>query len=106
MAAVAPPTRSRAFRAGCAKGIRLILGLAGLAAVLAISGPAGLSGNEPSPAPQPRLGINASYLGAWQREGGSLFCHFSSVGRWTKWGSWGLIEYYDDGPSASPIFRL
>jgi hypothetical protein len=35
--------------------------------------------------------------------GGDLFCHFSSVGRWTKWGSWGLLQFYDDPPT--PKFK-
>lgn len=35
----------------------------------------------------PRMGeIYRKYLRAWVEVGGDLFCHFSSVGRWTKWG--------------------
>jgi len=46
--------------------------------------------------------IYTRLLNAWQDEGGSLFCHFSSVARWTKWGSWGVLQYYDDDPATSP----
>jgi len=43
-----------------------------------------------------RMGeIYSRMFRAWEGAGGSLFCHFSSVGRWTKWGSWGLVEYHD-----------
>jgi hypothetical protein len=52
----------------------------------------------------PRMGeIYRKYLQAWVEVGGDLFCHFSSVGRWTKWGSWGLLQFYDDPPT--PKFR-
>jgi hypothetical protein len=44
------------------------------------------------------------YLAAWVETGGDLFCHFSSVGPWTKWGSWGLLQYHDSPPRSSPKF--
>ncbi|NOY69179.1 MAG: hypothetical protein GXP53_06755 [Deltaproteobacteria bacterium] len=54
----------------------------------------------------PQMGkIYQKYLEAWEKEGGGLFCHFSSIGKWTKWGSWGLMQYYDDDPAKSPKFR-
>jgi hypothetical protein len=34
--------------------------------------------------------------------GGDLFCLFASVGAWSRWGSWGLLEYADDD---TPKFR-
>ena len=53
----------------------------------------------------PRIGaIYTRYLDAWTRAGGDLFCHFSSVGEWSKWGSWGLLQYYDENPARSPKF--
>jgi hypothetical protein len=53
----------------------------------------------------PRMGeIYRRYYRAWEAAGGDLLCHFSSVGRWSKWGSWGLLQYYDDDPNASPKF--
>ncbi|MGV3485172.1 MAG: hypothetical protein ACO1RT_12205 [Planctomycetaceae bacterium] len=43
-----------------------------------------------------RMGsIYGKYLDAWRAEGGGLMAIFSSVSRWNKWGSWGLLEYYD-----------
>jgi hypothetical protein len=45
------------------------------------------------------------YLSAWEQESGDLFCYFSSVGQWSKWGSWGLLQYYDDPPAESPKAR-
>ncbi len=54
----------------------------------------------------PRMGdIYRRYLDAWTTTGGDLFCHYSSVGRWTKWGSWGLLQHYDDDPAQSPKLR-
>jgi len=54
---------------------------------------------------QPRMGqIYEKYYSAWQKEGGDLLCYFSSVGGWSKWGSWGIMEYYDEDPAQSPKF--
>ncbi|HVE42494.1 MAG TPA: hypothetical protein VNM14_21625 [Planctomycetota bacterium] len=44
------------------------------------------------------------YLDAWSKEGGDLLCHFNSVGSWSKWGSWGLLQYSDENPDLSPKF--
>jgi hypothetical protein len=33
-----------------------------------------------------------------------MFCYFSSVGRWSKWGSWGMLEHYDDDATKSPKY--
>jgi hypothetical protein len=46
----------------------------------------------------PRLGqIYAAHLDTWRDQGGGdLFCVFSSIGTWSKWGSWGLLEHSTD----------
>jgi len=52
-----------------------------------------------------RMGdIYRKYFRAWTASGGDLFCYFSSVGRWSKWGSWGILQYYDDDPARAPKF--
>ena len=38
----------------------------------------------------------------WAEAGGSTYCLFSSVGRYSKWGSWGLKEYEDDPDDKAP----
>ena len=48
--------------------------------------------------------IYQKYYAAWESNGGDLLCHFSSVGQWSKWGSWGLLQYADDDPKQSPKF--
>jgi hypothetical protein len=48
--------------------------------------------------------IYSQYFDAWVREGGGLFAYFSSVGSWSKWGSWGIMQYYDDDPAQSAKF--
>jgi hypothetical protein len=54
----------------------------------------------------PRMGgLYARYLDAWQAAGGDLLCIFSSTGRWSKWGSWGLTEYLDEGESGHPKYK-
>lgn len=53
----------------------------------------------------PRIArIYKKHYQAWEQNGGDLFCYFSSVGKWSKWGSWGLLQYYDDDPQESPKF--
>lgn len=53
----------------------------------------------------PRMtGIYQRYFAAWEANGGDLLCHFSSVGGWSKWGSWGLLQYADEDPRQSPKF--
>ena len=52
-----------------------------------------------------RMGqIYTKYYAAWTAAGGDLFCYFSSVGRWSKWGSWGVMQHYDDDPAKSPKY--
>ena len=53
----------------------------------------------------PRMGdVYCQHYAAWSKAGGDLFCTFSSVGSWSKWGNWGLLQYYDDDPLESPKF--
>lgn len=69
-------------------------------------GVAGAENNEPLA----KLFLNANadarmgelytrYLSAWANNGGDLMCAFNSVGVWSKWGSWGLLQYYNDKPT-------
>ena len=45
----------------------------------------------------PRMGdLYRRYYDAWRRIANDLFCTFSSIGGWSKWGSWGLAEWFDD----------
>ncbi|MEL7034519.1 MAG: cellulose-binding protein [Cyanobacteria bacterium J06592_8] len=38
-------------------------------------------------------------LNDWKQTGGTLFMHFVDVGKPTKWGSWGALEYLDQSES-------
>jgi len=38
----------------------------------------------------------------WQEVGGSTFCVFSSVGKYSKWGSWGVLEWSDQKEDTAP----
>ncbi len=46
-----------------------------------------------------------TYLNGWEDAGGGLIAMFASTGRWSKWGSWGLMEHYAQDPMAMPKFR-
>ncbi|QNN24243.1 hypothetical protein HED60_18855 [Planctomycetales bacterium ZRK34] len=51
----------------------------------------------------PRMGqIYKRYYDAWERLGGDVFAVFSSIGRYSKYGAWGLAEYYDSSPADYP----
>lgn len=53
----------------------------------------------------PRMGrVYEKYFAAWAENGGDLMCHFSSIGQWSKWGSWGLAEFEDDRPADFPKY--
>jgi len=53
----------------------------------------------------PRMAeIYQRYYRAWDAAGGDLLCYFSSVSQWSKWGSWGLLQFADDDPKQSPKF--
>jgi len=52
-----------------------------------------------------RMGeIYSKSLAAWTQMGGDLTCSYFSVGTWSKWGNWGLLQRYDDNPASSPKF--
>ncbi len=54
----------------------------------------------------PRMGdIYRRYLNAWVQVGGDLLCHFSSIARWSKWGCWGLLQFYDEDSQTAPKFQ-
>ncbi|MAX25381.1 MAG: hypothetical protein CMJ19_12845 [Phycisphaeraceae bacterium] len=51
----------------------------------------------------PRMArIYKKYYDAWAKAGGGVFATFISTERWHKWGSWGLVEFYDSNPADYP----
>lgn len=51
----------------------------------------------------PRMGaLYTRYLDAWKEAGGGTFCAFASCGRPSKWGSWGLMEAWNQPVDAAP----
>jgi hypothetical protein len=45
------------------------------------------------------------YLAGWKANGGTLAAIFSSMGRYSKWGSWGLMEHHDQPPADAPKYQ-
>ena len=45
------------------------------------------------------------YLGGWKANGGTLAAIFSSMGTYSKWGSWGLLEYHGQPPAEAPKYQ-
>ncbi|MHC5053627.1 MAG: hypothetical protein ACYTKD_02795 [Planctomycetota bacterium] len=45
------------------------------------------------------------YLAGWREAGGRTFAVFSSVGRYSKWGSWGMMEHEFQPPHRAPKLR-
>jgi hypothetical protein len=41
-------------------------------------------------------------LRGWQEAGGGVYCVFSSMTRYMKWGSWGVLEYADQDERTAP----
>ena len=53
-------------------------------------------------------GMKALYLQDlqnWYNAGGEVFCVFSSMGRYSKWGSWGLVEYAWQELESAPKYQ-
>lgn len=51
-----------------------------------------------------RMGtLYTSYLEGWEARGGGLFMHFTDIGSYSKYGSWGALELI--GQSASPKYN-
>ena len=44
------------------------------------------------------------YLNMWKASGGGLFMHYYDVGLFTKYGSWGALEYQNQNPSTAPKY--
>ena len=44
-------------------------------------------------------------LASWKIAGGKLFAAFSSTGRYSKWGSWGVLEAHDQNPATAPKYQ-
>ena len=54
----------------------------------------------------PHIGdIYRQYFAAWKKEGGDLYCYFSSISEWGKYGSWGVLQYYDEDQAKSPKYQ-
>jgi len=45
------------------------------------------------------------YLAGWKQHGGTMMAIFSSMGRYSKWGSWGLMEYHGQPESSAPKYQ-
>ncbi len=45
------------------------------------------------------------YLASWRANGGTLAVIFSSTGTYSKWGSWGLMEYHGQPAAEAPKYR-
>ena len=40
--------------------------------------------------------VYTRYLRNWRDKGGELFVHFNASGHYSKYGSWGAVEYLDE----------
>ncbi|MCK4291616.1 MAG: hypothetical protein KAY65_00350 [Planctomycetes bacterium] len=45
------------------------------------------------------------YLQGWKDSGGTRMAIFSSTGRYSKWGSWGLMEYHGQPTANAPKYN-
>ncbi|MBL4699904.1 MAG: hypothetical protein JKX85_01475 [Phycisphaeraceae bacterium] len=54
----------------------------------------------------PRMGdLYRKYYAAWSEIGGDMIAAFSSVSKSSKWGSWGLMQFYDEDPVSQPKMK-
>jgi hypothetical protein len=45
------------------------------------------------------------YLAGWKQAGGTMMAIFSSTGRYSKWGSWGIMEYHGKPIAEAPKYQ-
>jgi hypothetical protein len=48
--------------------------------------------------------IYREYLETWIAAGGGLMNQYNDIGRWSKWGLWGLLEHVTQDPSSAPKY--
>jgi len=54
----------------------------------------------------PRMkALHLDYLTGWRQNGGTTAVIFSSLGTWSKWGSWGLMEYHGQPAAEAPKYQ-
>ncbi|MBW8040341.1 MAG: hypothetical protein FVQ85_10110 [Planctomycetes bacterium] len=46
-----------------------------------------------------------TYLAGWKKSGGKMMAIFSSTGKYSKWGSWGIMEYHGQPLSSAPKYQ-
>ncbi len=49
--------------------------------------------------------IVTEYYGQWAAAGGDTMNQFTDVGRWSKWGFWGTLEYVTEDAASAPRFK-
>jgi hypothetical protein len=49
--------------------------------------------------------VYTRFLEAWSAAGGGTLNHFDDIGRWSKWGCWGALEYLTDDPHVAPKYQ-
>lgn len=49
--------------------------------------------------------VYLEYLNMWKKSGGGLFNQFADVSRYTKYGSWGALEYQNQKPTTAPKYQ-
>ena len=90
------------------RGLRLVAYEAGQHLV----GYAGAENNKPledllqAANRSPRMkDLYLAYLAGWKANGGTLAAIFSSMGTYSKWGSWGLMEYHGQPVTEAPKYQ-
>lgn len=53
----------------------------------------------------PRMGaLYYHALSRWRNAGGTLWLHWNLAEKYSRWGSWGSLEFMDDDPESSPKY--
>jgi len=101
-------TIARQAQLASARGLHLVAYEAGQHLV----GHGGAENNEPlmelfhAANRHPRMGaLYHDYLAGWKANGGDLAAIFSSMGTYSKWGSWGLLEYHGQPVEEAPKYQ-
>ena len=49
--------------------------------------------------------VYREYIDTWVAAGGGLLNQYHDIGRWSKWGLWGVLEHVTEDPASAPKYQ-
>jgi hypothetical protein len=49
--------------------------------------------------------VYREYVDTWVAGSGGLLNQYNDIGRWSKWGLWGVLEHVTENPASAPKYQ-